>query len=85
MNDGVTLEELEKKRYLAACDHTNYTENNYYVNYLADQMAINFSEPNFYDCVYNCYNLYPEAMKIFGYKFDFSQNKINTKFLEFVS
>ena len=85
MNDDVTLEELEKKHYLAACDHSQYTENNYDVNFLADQMAIYFSEPNFYDCISKSYNQYPEAMKILGYRFDFSQNKVNRKFLEFIS
>ena len=85
INDEVTFDELKKKQYLAACEHTSYTEYNYYVDFSADQMAVNFAEPKFYDCVYSCYNHYAEAMKILGYSFDSAKNKINKKFLEVVS
>lgn len=85
INDEITFDELKKKQYLAACEHTAHTEENYNSdNFSADQMAVNFAEANFYDCVYKCYNHYPEAMKILGYSFEFSENKINKKFLEVV-
>jgi hypothetical protein len=86
INDEVTFDELKKKQYLAACEHTSHTEENYDgVNFSADQMAVNFAEPNFYECVYSCYNHYAEAMKILGYSFDSAKNKINKKFLEAIS
>ena len=74
-----------KKSNTINLQDTVYTENNYYVNFSADQMAVNFAEANFYDCVSSCYNHYAEAIKILGYSFDSAKNKINKKFLEVVS
>jgi hypothetical protein len=85
INDEVSIEVLKEKHYKAACEQNIYSEGNYYVHFSSDEMALNFSEPYFFDCAYKCYNHYPQAMNPLGISFDYAQKKINKKFIEIIS
>ena len=85
INDEVSINDLKEKQHLAACDLNTYSDGNYNVNFSSDEMAVNFSEPFFYDCAYKCFMHYPQAMEIIGIDFDYSKNKVKNKFLEIIS
>lgn len=85
INDEVSIEVLKEKHYVAACEQNIYSEGNYYVNFSSDEMALNFSEPDFFDCAYKCYNHYPQAMNPLGISFDNAQKKINKRFIDMIS
>jgi hypothetical protein len=85
VNDEVSLEVMKAIHFKAACEQGISEDGNSGMEFEADQMAVDVSNPDVHTCIYNCINRYPLGMNRLGYEFEYSERKLKKKFLEIVS